>query len=253
MSAREQLVVALARTNGLLALPPREIVQAMSALPHARSVQPSAATTPVAPAATAEKPARATRTSGSAAPPRDRGGSRDATDDGDDWVSVTVKVSCNVGAEKRGLLESAGLRWNGKRGTWLGRVDTARAARLREAFPDRVTTHSPPAPAEADRGSRAAGPDAAIATGDGPIPARPGAADVSGPAAAPPPVDPAVAPAVGAAVDGTGAAGDAAGDAPARPAPVQGQPVVPVADGASNPPRPAAGPFAGFRRATARR
>jgi hypothetical protein len=253
-AAKEKLLVDLGDSLGLLDLPASAIVRIVTSLKEACARESVAAPVEM-PTATAEKPARATRTAGSAPPPRGRGGSRDATDDGDGRVFVTVKVSRNVGAERRGLLESAGLRWHGKSGTWQGRVTAEVVARLQDAFGDRVAVHSPPAPAvaAADSGSRAAGPDAAIVTGDEPMPARAGTAGVAGPAA-PPPVDPAAAPAVGAAADGPGVVQDAAADASAPPAPVQDQPIMPVADVASNPPRPAAAsPFAGFRRSTARR
>lgn len=57
-----------------------------------------------------------------------------------DTVEVTVQISRNSGQEKRAVLSRAGLRWNGKSGRWVGKVDRALLAELQSVFGERVAT-----------------------------------------------------------------------------------------------------------------
>jgi hypothetical protein len=152
---------------------------------------------------------------------------------------VTVKLSANASDKKKIALREAGLKWNGRRRSWIGTADAEAHARLRELFGDRVQTQTQLKPSTGrDRSPAAetAQQDAAVGdvttttttTTDAPMPDHAGPAKpagASGPASAPttPPVnqaDTAVMRAGGAVVVGAEAAEADAGDAPVAPAPV---------------------------------
>jgi hypothetical protein len=54
-------------------------------------------------------------------------------------TNVTVRISRNAADGKRNVLIDAGLKWNGKAGSWGGLVDRARLAELWSIFGERVT------------------------------------------------------------------------------------------------------------------
>ncbi|SPP93283.1 hypothetical protein [Bradyrhizobium vignae] len=51
---------------------------------------------------------------------------------------VFVKISRNVSADNRAIIDDAGLGWNGKLGGWKGRVDSTAIEKLQNHFVDRV-------------------------------------------------------------------------------------------------------------------
>lgn len=53
-------------------------------------------------------------------------------------VGVRVQISRNTAEAKRDLLIEAGLRWNGKAGRWIGRVDRRSLDELKAGFADRL-------------------------------------------------------------------------------------------------------------------
>jgi hypothetical protein len=257
-AAKETLVVSLARDAGLLDLSPRQIVDALSGLKKMCAAQPAVGSPDASTAKKATKRAKAPHPAAGEARDGSRG-SQPASDTG--AVHVVVKISRNAAAEKKRVLEDDGMRWSGKAGHWHGQVSEATAERLRKTFAERVTVQSavtkPPSrghgSAVADRDDVAIGVGITATAGE-PIqaptePARPAVA--SGTAAPPltPPVDPVAARADGAdrATGGTAAAEAA----PVVSAPVQELPV--SASMAAATPRPAASPFANFRRVTAPR
>jgi hypothetical protein len=70
----------------------------------------------------------------------------------DDRLPVEVKISRNASFDKRALMASIGMKWNGKRGLWHGPVDRRRLPELRAVFGealhetihlDDTSTHSP--------------------------------------------------------------------------------------------------------------
>lgn len=157
------------------------------------------------------------------------GGSRMSKAEG--GMLVTVKLSANTSDKNKSALRKAGLKWNGRRRSWIGAADAEAQARLHELFGDRVQTQSQLTPSTGrDRSPAAdtAPQDAAVGdatTTDAPMPDHAGPAGASGSAAAPtsPPVDQvdtAATRAGGAVVVGAEAAEANAGDAPGAPAPV---------------------------------
>jgi len=58
-------------------------------------------------------------------------------------VRVSIRVGRNVGRNRRHILESAGLNWNGKRGLWWGEVAVRQIAALRETFQGLVAVQDP--------------------------------------------------------------------------------------------------------------
>ncbi|MCW5691665.1 MAG: hypothetical protein KIT48_04815 [Pseudolabrys sp.] len=55
-------------------------------------------------------------------------------------VDVSVRISRNAAEEKREALSSAGLKWNGRAGRWVGSVGRSDLANLQAVFGDRVAT-----------------------------------------------------------------------------------------------------------------
>jgi hypothetical protein len=64
---------------------------------------------------------------------------RETNVDRKNGIDIIVKMSGNAGAQKRDLLLRAGLRWNGKRRYWLGRVAAELIGELLEMFGDRLS------------------------------------------------------------------------------------------------------------------
>jgi hypothetical protein len=63
-----------------------------------------------------------------------------------------VKISRNAAPDKRRELSAAGLRWNGRIGRWIGKINQEALEKLRRAFGERVEERAPVAlPEEAGR------------------------------------------------------------------------------------------------------
>lgn len=187
------------------------------------------------------------------------GGSRMRKAEG--GILVTVKLSANTSDKNKSALRKAGLKWNGRRRSWIGTADAEAQARLRELFGDRVQVQTQLTPSTgrdrspaADMAPQDAAVGGATAT-DASVPDHAGPATpagASGSAAVPttPPVDQAymaVMPPGGAVVVGAEAVAATAGDAPVAPAPVP----PPVVAKSPAPSRPALR-FPNFPRAGAR-
>lgn len=119
-AAKEKLVLDIVRDARLLDQPPREIVRVLASL-KVTHAGPSPAATLL--------------------PAQDYIESKGDVNDGGDLYGVAVKISRNASAAKREVLETAGLRWNGRREAWIGKTMSATIEQLRSTFGDRVTSH----------------------------------------------------------------------------------------------------------------
>jgi hypothetical protein len=122
-AAKERFAVALLRERGALDLPAEALVALLSPL---------------------DVDGDATRDAVAAkAPPlqaeADDGPDKVAPAEANEVVAVTVRITRNVGRDKRGQLTAAGLRWNGRLARWVGQVDRRRHGELVVAFGDRVS------------------------------------------------------------------------------------------------------------------
>jgi hypothetical protein len=62
-------------------------------------------------------------------------------------VEVFVKISRNAAPDKRRELSAAGLRWNGRVGRWIGKINPEAREKLSRLFGERVEERLPVAPA----------------------------------------------------------------------------------------------------------
>src|ERR1019366_3904337 len=112
------------------------------------------------------------------------GGSRMSKAEG--GMLVTVKLSANTSDKNKSALRKAGLRWNGRRRSWIGAADAEAQARLHQLFGDRVQTQSQLTPSTGRDRSPAtdtAPQDATVGdanTTDAPMPDHAGPAGASG-------------------------------------------------------------------------
>lgn len=125
------VILSTIRTAGLTKLPLSELLENIRALGQAAG----------------------TRNNGESAPKSDgdfrgshpqSGGSNSEADVDRVGCEVFVKLSSNTSAVHREVLEKSGLRWNGRRGGWIGNVDEATTEILRARFSDRLSIPSTP-------------------------------------------------------------------------------------------------------------
>ena len=124
--AFEAALMAVAREAGLDRVDPATWTSAL---------RQAAAQAPVPAAAAARSVASAKRSprigdADGAAPRRAAKPARDEQG----RLLVRLKFSSNVGAEKGGIIERVGLRWNGRKAKWIGYVDQAGIAELLTVF-----------------------------------------------------------------------------------------------------------------------
>lgn len=133
--AIDAVILSAIRTAGLTQLPLSELLE------HIRAIGLSVATSDVgesAPKRNDDSEALHLQSGGSMPEHNvDRGGSE-----------VFVKLSSNASAAHRQILEQSGLRWNGRRGGWVGNVGDAATDNLRERFGDRLLVLSAPVSSE---------------------------------------------------------------------------------------------------------
>lgn len=117
----ERMIIDIVRRNGIANLPIADIVASLDRLAKAEDL------------AGDRRPEEAPG-------PRDDvvAAAEQADAAGEPGAETFVKISSNASADNRQTLENAGLRWNGKRGGYIGRTDAATIARLRETFGARV-------------------------------------------------------------------------------------------------------------------
>lgn len=139
-AAKESLVLKMLRQRGIFNLPAEQLIALVSRLDLPATVVHDAII--------------------ASAPPLQAEETRhEPLPETTDTVEITVQISRNAGEEKRAVLNRAGLRWNGKAGRWVGKVDRTVLAELQAAFGERVAIRqvaaesapaAPPKPVAAD-------------------------------------------------------------------------------------------------------
>lgn len=127
----EAVILSTIRTAGLTKLPLSELLENIMALGQA--------------AGTCDVGESASKSNGDFRVPHPQpGGSTSEGNVDRGGCEVSVKLSSNTSAAHREVLEKSGLRWNGRRGRWIGNVDEAATEILRERFGDRLSIPSTP-------------------------------------------------------------------------------------------------------------
>jgi hypothetical protein len=127
----EAVILSTIRTAGLTKLPLSELLENIMALGQAAS--------------TSNVGEGAPKSNGDFRVPHPQsGGSKSEANVDRGGCEVFVKLSSNTSAAHREVLEKSGLRWNGRRGGWIGNVDEATTEILRERFSDRLSIPSTP-------------------------------------------------------------------------------------------------------------
>lgn len=161
-SRKAALALAALREAGLLDLPIADLAAVLSSISTERAVRGSNITEP---AMARPEP--------------------DAVSDGTGPFAVAVRISRNVGDDRRAVLTETRLRWNGKRGAWVGDVDRPGLAQLQAVFAGKITIATDAAPADWGRALEAAERARDGQEPPAPVPAAPAAAEAD---AAPAPV-----------------------------------------------------------------
>lgn len=122
-AGKERLAMTILRRRGVFGLPAEQLATALSNL---------------------DIPAAAVRGAiiASASPLQAEASDLQKLPAASETIDVSVQISRNAAEAKRGLLTQAGMKWNGKAGRWIGRVDRRDLDELKAAFGERLTIKS---------------------------------------------------------------------------------------------------------------